>query len=33
LSFFGQNKAILVQHTAPDNYTKGVGIMMPLMIN
>ena len=33
LSFFGQNKAILVQHTAPDNFTKGIGIMMPIMIN
>jgi hypothetical protein len=32
LSFFGQNKAILVQHIAPDTHTKGIGIMMPLMI-
>jgi hypothetical protein len=32
LSFFGQNRAILVQHTAPDNYTKGIGIMMPIKI-
>ena len=32
LSFFGQTKAILVEHTAPDNYTKGIGIMMPIMI-
>jgi hypothetical protein len=32
LSFFGQNRAILVQHIAPDTHTKGIGIMMPLMI-
>jgi hypothetical protein len=32
LSFFGQNRAILVEHTAPDNYTKGIGIMMPIKI-
>jgi hypothetical protein len=32
LSFFGQNRAILVQHTAPDEFTKGIGIMMPIKI-
>jgi hypothetical protein len=32
LSFFGQNRAILVQHTSPEEFTKGIGIMMPIKI-
>lgn len=32
LSFFGQNRAILVEHTAPDEFTKGIGVIMPIKI-
>lgn len=32
LSFFGQRRAILVEHTNPDEYTNGIGVIMPIMI-
>lgn len=30
LSFFGKTRAILVQHNKPDQYTKGIGVLMPI---
>lgn len=32
LTFFGQRKAILIKHNKPEEFTKGIAVMMPLAI-
>jgi hypothetical protein len=32
LSFFGQRRAILVEHTTPEQFTKGIGVIMPIAL-
>jgi hypothetical protein len=33
LTFFGPNRCILVKHNKQDEFTKGFGMMMPIIIN